>query len=233
MYKRQVLKEYEEFNFYRVTQKIFNFCNLDLSSFYLDILKDRLYTYAKKSKERLSAQTALYYILERLVKLIAPILSFTAEECFLSFPGWGKRKDSIYLYEFGENFYPEYEDRQILEKWEKILLLRESVLKEIERKREEGLIGSSLEAEIVICADSDKLYFLKEYEDILREVFIVSSVKVKEGKFSVEVNKAKGSKCSRCWNYKEEVGKDKEFPQLCQRCISIIKGGEDEKEKNS
>ncbi|OQX87966.1 MAG: isoleucine--tRNA ligase [Candidatus Omnitrophica bacterium 4484_70.2] len=230
---KEVIKEYEKFNFYKVTQKIFNFCNLDLSSFYLDILKDRLYTYAKKSKERLSAQTALYYILERLVKLIAPILSFTAEECFLSFPGWEKKKESIYLYEFEENFCPEYEDKQILEKWKEILLLRESVLKEIERRREEGLIGSSLEAEVVIYAEGEKFYFLREYEDILREVFIVSSVKVKEGAFSIEVNKAKGSKCSRCWNYKEEVGKDKEFPQLCQRCISIIKGGGNENEKNS
>ena len=226
LFWEEVLKDYENFSFYKVCQKIFNFCNLDLSSFYLDILKDRLYTYAKNSKERRSAQTALYYILERIVKLIAPILSFTAEEVLFSFPLGDKKKESIYLYEFNENLYPSYRNEEILKKWEHILSLREKVLKEIERKREEKIIGSSLETEVTLFFEDEDYKFYKNCEEILREAFIVSKVEVKRGKFLIQVNKAKGEKCLRCWNYKEDVGKDKEYPHLCSRCILIVKNKE-------
>lgn len=235
LFWEEILKDYENFSFYKVCQKIFNFCNLDLSSFYLDILKDRLYTYAKNSKERRSAQTVLYYILERIVKLIAPILSFTAEEVHLSFPSWNNKKESIYLYEFESNLYPSYRNEEILKKWERILSLREKVLKEIERKREEKIIGSSLEAEIILFFENEDYEFYKNYTEVLREVFIVSKVNIKKGQFLIQVNRAKGEKCLRCWNYKEEVGKNKEFPYLCSRCISVIKeqkGGMNEESKN-
>ena len=180
------------------------------------------------SKQRRSAQTALYYILERIVKLIAPILSFTAEEVLFSFPLGDKKKESIYLYEFDENLYPSYRNEEILKKWERILSLREKVLKEIERKREEKIIGSSLEAEVILFFEDEDYKFYKNCEEILREAFIVSKVEIKKGKFLIQINKAKGKKCLRCWNYKEDVGKDKEFPYLCSRCILIIKSRKEE-----
>ena len=222
---RDVLNDYENFSFHKVYQKIFNFCNIELSSFYLDILKDRLYTYSPNSKERKSAQNVLYYILRVLIKMIAPILSFTAEETYGCFFNWKNKKESIYLHNFQEDFHQDYLDEELIQRGKKILALRGQVLKEIEKKRESGFIGSSLEAEVKLSFNANDYNFYKDRQELLREVFIVSSLSIKKGNFKIEIKKAKGKKCLRCWNWNQNVGKDKNHPELCPRCIKVLKGG--------
>ncbi len=220
----EVIKDYNTYTFHRAFQKIYNFCNIDLSSFYLDILKDRLYTYSPTSEGRKSAQNVLFHILKQLIKLIAPVLTFTAEEAFLHFSSWEGRKDSIYLHTFDETdlLSP---DEDVLKAGEKIMALRERVLKRIEEKRESGVIGTSLEAKVTVVCDDGDYEFFKSREDILREVFIVSCVEVERGSPDIYVDRADGKKCVRCWNWRKDVGEDEQHPQLCARCVDVIKGG--------
>jgi len=222
---QEVIACYEDFSFYKVCQKMFNFCNLDLSSFYLDILKDRLYTFSRYSEARKSAQFVLYQVLDVLLKLIAPILSFTAEEAYLA---WGRSAESggsIFLSSFAKKYPKEWFDGDILKRWEKIFSLREQVLKEIEKKRESGAVGSSLEAEVFVkCTGKDYSLYTK-YQDTLSEVFIVSSVSIEEGDFAIIIEKAKGKKCLRCWNWSEGVGGNLEYPDICNKCVKALKGG--------
>ena len=217
---KDIVSFYENFSLYKVCQEIFNFCNITLSSFYLDILKDKLYTFSPNSKERRSAQFVLFYILKVLLKLISPILSFTAEEAYLSF---FKDRKSVFLLSLDDEY--NYYDKNLIEKYDKILKLREIVLKEIETIREKDIIGSSLEAEVFLYFEDD-YDFYKDLDDILREIFIVSKVYIKRGEFKIEVVKSNYNKCARCWNYREEVGRDLEFKDLCSRCIKVIRGGE-------
>lgn len=220
---QEVIACYEDFSFYRVCQKMFNFCNLDLSSFYLDILKDRLYTSSRCSEARKSAQFVLYQTLDVLLKLIAPILSFTAEEAYRT---WGRAAESggsIFLSSFAKKYPKEWSDGGILKRWERIFSLREQVLKEIEKKREGGDIGSSLEADVLIKCRGKDYSFYKKHQDILSEVFIVSSVLIEEGDFALVVEKAKGEKCLRCWNWGEGVGGNLEYPGLCNKCLKALK----------
>jgi len=220
---QEVIACYEDFSFYKVCQKMFNFCNLDLSSFYLDILKDRLYTFSRYSEARKSAQFVLYQVLDVLLKLIAPILSFTAEEAYLA---WGRSAESggsIFLSPFVKKYPKEWSDADILKRWERIFSLREQVLKEIERRREGGTIGSSLETEVFVKCKGKDYSFYKNYQDILSEVFIVSSVSIQEGDFSIVVEKAKGKKCLRCWNWSEGVGGNLEYPDICNKCLRALK----------
>ncbi|MDP8290480.1 MAG: class I tRNA ligase family protein, partial [Candidatus Susulua stagnicola] len=214
---------YEDFSFYKVCQKIFNFCNLDLSSFYLDILKDRLYTFSQHSGPRKSAQFVLYQILEVLLKLIAPILSFTAEEAYLAWDRPTENKDSIFLSSFAKEYPKKWFNQEILKNWEKIFFLREQVLKEIEKKRESGVVGSSLEAEVFINCKGEDYSFYKKYQNIFNEIFIVSSVSIKEGDFVINIEKAKGKKCLRCWNWSDSVGQNSEHPDICNKCSKALK----------
>ncbi len=212
---------YDKFLFYKVYQKIYEFCNITLSSFYLDILKDRLYTFSPNSLERRSAQTVLYYIINFIIKVIAPILSFTAEEAY-SYLKEENKKDSVFLSEWPD--YSGFKNNQLESEFRKIFDLREKTLKALEEKRSQGLIRSSLEAEVVIEAGSSDFEFLKKREDILREVFIVSKVSVEKAeRFSLKVERAKGKKCLRCWNWREEVGRDEQFKEVCSRCISVLR----------
>jgi isoleucyl-tRNA synthetase len=220
---KEILKCYEDFSFYKACQKIFNFCNLDLSSFYLDILKDRLYTFPQGSKPRRSGQFVLYHILEVLLKLISPILSFTAEEAYLAKGKPEKSKESIFVSRLDAAGIESFIDQELLEAWKKIISLRGQVLKEIEKKREQGLIGSSLEAEVRLNFREADYKFYKSYQEILREVFIVSSVLIEEGSFEIIVNKAQGKKCLRCWNWSASVGKSDKYSDICSRCIEALK----------
>ncbi len=222
-FQQETIACYEDFSFYKVCQKIFNFCNLDLSSFYLDILKDRLYTFSQYSEERKSAQFVLYQILEVLLKLIAPILSFTAEEAYLVWDRPEENKDSIFLSSFAKEYPKEWSNQEILKNWERIFSLREQVLKEIEKKREEGIVGSSLETEVSISCKSEDYSFYKKYQDTLNEVFIVSSVTIEEGSFAIVVEKARGQKCLRCWNWSDSVGQNTEHPDICNKCSKALK----------
>ncbi|MBN2120792.1 MAG: isoleucine--tRNA ligase [Candidatus Omnitrophica bacterium] len=219
---REIENYYDKFLFYKVYQKIYEFCNITLSSFYLDILKDRLYTLSSKSKERKSAQTVLWYILNFLLKSVASLLSFTAEEGYSYFEEDNK-KESIFFSAWPD--YGNFKEPGLQEGFMRICGLREKVLKGLEEKRAEGLIGSSLEAEVILgFADSKELEFFSLRKGILQEVFIVSGLSIeKADKFFVKVNKAKGVKCPRCWNYRQDIGSDTGFKDICLRCAKALK----------
>ena len=155
--------------------------------------------------------------------MIAPILSFTAEEAHKVFLNQEDRQVSIYLHNFKEDVSPHYRDKELEKKWKKILSLRDIVLKEIEKKRESQIIGSSLEAEVRLTFPNEKYLFYKDLYDTLREVFIVSKVEITEGKEKIEIKRAKGKKCLRCWNYREDVGIDKNYPDICGKCLNVLK----------
>ncbi|MBU4560756.1 isoleucine--tRNA ligase [bacterium] len=220
----KVTNAYHNFSFYQFYHLVHNFCAIQLSSFYFDILKDRLYTQGKDSLERRSAQTALYEILLVLVKIMAPILPYTTEEVwnYLS----SKEEESVHLSDWPK-INERFVNKKLEERWERLISIREMVLTSLEKARKEKRIGNSLEAEVEI--HSKKEYeFLKEYEKNLPALFIVSGIRLvlaeEEGEeIVVKVGKASGEKCSRCWNYSTEVGKSKEHSTLCPRCIRVIK----------
>jgi isoleucyl-tRNA synthetase len=227
---QECVKGYEAYHFHRVYSAIYNFCTVDMSAFYLDILKDRLYTAATHSHERRSAQTALWTILDTLVRLLAPVLSFTSEEVYSAMHEGLPTEDkaeSVHMLLFPEIRKRPYCE-SLLEEWEKIRLMREPVLKALEEIRQSGAIGNSLEAKIRIRASEDNAATLLRHKDDLRYIFIVSQAEVsvdasaKDG-LEVEVAKADGTKCERCWNYSPTVGDDAEFTTLCERCIPVVK----------
>lgn len=214
----KVVRYYDNFEFYKVYQEVYQFCIVELSNFYLDVLKDRLYTFEKGGLPRRSAQSALWQITIILVKAIAPIIPFSAEEI------WQFLKDkdaqSVHLSRFQLN--SKYIDAQLENKWYNLIQFRAYVLKAIEEKRAKAQIGSSLEAELNIGIDADSR-FLKDFREILAEVFIVSKVSLEPSNEPyIKVTKAEGLKCARCWNYSELTGSNKEHPQICPKCIAAI-----------
>jgi len=219
---RDVTEAFEGFLYHEVTSLIYKFCIVDISSFYLDVLKDRLYTSGKGSKERRSAQSVLFKILDILARELAPLIPFTAEEIWKHFKG----KSSVHLSDWpgvdAGAIDPGLEDR-----WSRLGGLRTEVLKALEEKRIAKLIGSPLEAKIKLYIKSDSEYnFLSQYLQDLPSIFIVSQVELKKaGERAIEVGKADGSKCSRCWNWSAFVGKDKLHPMLCKRCRDIVERG--------
>ena len=210
-------KGYENFEFYKVYQEIYQFCILNMSNFYLDILKDRLYTARKDGLSRRSAQTALYRIMIILVKAVAPILPFTAEELWQHLKS--REAESAHL--SGWPLENKYIDAELENKWYNLLQFRAVVLKAIEEKRASGEIGSSLEAGLIIGLGESR-GFLKCFDN-LNEVFIVSAVSLEDSKEDyIKVEKAKGDKCPRCWNYSQETGKDEKHPELCPKCLNAL-----------
>jgi len=216
---KEVTGSFERFMFHEVTSSIYKFCILDMSNFYLDILKDRLYTFGAGSKARRSGQTVLYKILSVLTRLIAPITPFTAEEIW----GYFNKEGSVHLAD-----WPEAEndliDAGLEASWQRLINLREEVLKALEEKRITKLIGSPLEAKVILISGSEEeRNFLNKYSDILRYIFIVSQVELARGdKKDIQVAKADGKKCSRCWNWSALVGENKDNPTLCERCIGVV-----------
>ena len=211
---REVTGSFERFMFHEATSAIYKFCILDMSNFYLDILKDRLYTFGAGSKARRSGQIVLYKILSVLTRLMAPITPFTAEEIW----GYFNKTGSVHLAD-----WPKAEncliDADLEAGWQKLINLREEVLKALEEKRIAKLIGSPLEAKVVIAAAKEKYEFLNKYLPDLRYIFIVSQVELVKGdKLNIRVLKADGKKCGRCWNWSSLVGEDKANPTLCERC---------------
>ena len=221
-----VLDHYENFRFYKVLHEIFNFCNIDLSSFYLDILKDRLYTFSPKSTQRRSAQFVLSQVFEIIVRLIAPILSFTAEEAYSSYNATKNKKGSIFITAFSDISTKDWLDEDLTEQWQRIMVLRSQVLKEIENKREAGVIGSSLEASITLSLPDKDYTFFKERSDELQEVFIVSEVSITQGELKIKVDKSNNPKCPRCWNFRNDIGTDMQFNEVCGKCARALKGGQ-------
>jgi isoleucyl-tRNA synthetase len=214
----RAVKGYEDYDFQSTYNAIYNFCTVALSARYFDIIKDRLYIFAPKSKERRSAQTALYKITDSLCRLMSPILVFTSDEAWESIPG--QRVPSVHVAEFGK---AEAVDTDLLTRWERVFAIRDEVLKALEEARNAKQIGSSLEAKVVLTADADTTRFLLDYFDQLRYIFIVSQVEVHEGDtMGVEIRKADGSKCERCWNYSVRVGEFEKYPTVCERCVKAL-----------
>ncbi len=222
---------YNAFDFHIVFHAIHNFCVVDMSNFYLDIIKDRLYCEKPDSKLRRSAQTAIYRILSAISRLVAPILSFTADEIWSYMNHCASENpESVFLNDMPEKSGMTYSD-EFVAKWDYIYNLRVDAKKALELKRADKVIGSSLEADLVIAAgdDYEKLAGIK---DILPAVFIVSRVDIEnaaEGEFKGEatglgftVKKACGKKCERCWIYSDTVGKSEEHPTLCERCAHTV-----------
>jgi isoleucyl-tRNA synthetase len=227
----EVTRYYEEFAFHKIYHRVNHFCVVDLSAFYFDVLKDRLYTFAANSSKRRSAQTAMWKISEALVRLLAPIMSFTCDEVWGYLPKSSKRAESVHLTLFpspaeilGENISLKGDDD-----WTTLRFVRDEVLKKLEDARGQNLIGGGLEARVLVTAAEPAYSVLARYSNQLRYLFIVSDVSLVAGAGNgaggaqVEVWKAAGRKCERCWNYSIYVGEDKEYPGVCERCSAVLK----------
>jgi isoleucyl-tRNA synthetase len=220
--QRQVLKDYEEFEFHFVVQKLQAFCSEDLGGFYLDILKDRLYTSAKDSRARRSAQSALYHITHSLLRLMAPVLSFTADEAWPIFTR--NEKDSVLLHTWHQ--FPNA-GGDLCERWDEIRVARSEVQRELEALRAAGKIGSALQAEVEIHAAGDRYPLLSSLGDDLRFVFNTSQAKVVHGTHEIMVRPSEHRKCERCWHYRADVGADPAHAQICGRCtVNLYGSGE-------
>jgi isoleucyl-tRNA synthetase len=217
---------YDEFAFHKVYRAVYDFATTDLSNIYFDVLKDRLYTSAAKSKARRSAQTALYRLAQALVRLLAPILSFTTEEVWGHLGGAGSVHTAYFPEpsELSEGLGTEHRAR--VENWNKLLPLRDEVLKSLEAARQEKVIGAPLEASVRLSADDSLYPLLEEYASELPGLFIVSQVKLArqaEPGFSATIERAPGVKCDRCWKYTEDVGSDSELPAVCASCAAAVR----------
>jgi len=215
-------RAYSDYEFHRVYKLIDNFCGVALSRIYHDILKDRLYTYAANSFERRSSQTAMNIISDTLLKVAAPVLTFTADEAFSFKKGAEFSEDSIHLQSFPE-LGDEYRDDALAKKMDRIFELRDRVNEELEKLRQNKTIGKSLEAEaeIMVGSSGEDAAILEEFEKSLPEIFIVSSVKIVEGKFettAVQAHKAEGTRCIRCWR----ILKDLDDDGVCPRCRAAM-----------
>ena len=231
----KVVEAYSAYEFHTVYHLLHNFCGTDMSAIYLDILKDRLYCSAADSPSRKSAQTTLSHILTALVKLMAPILPFTAEELWRYLPPEGGRGESVHLSSFPQ-FDHTHSDSHLHEKWQRLFQVRNTVLKVLEEKRAGKLIGNSLEAEVDLEAPENLYLFLKSCQDILEDLFIVSKVTLSKPHsdkeltletsleaLEVKISRAPGKKCERCWKYSETVGENCDHPTICHRCSKVVK----------
>jgi len=215
----KVLAAYEVYDFQAAYNVLYNFCTITLSARYFDIIKDRLYIFAPRSVERRSAQTALYRIADSLCRLLSPILVFTSDEAWENLPG--QREPSVHIAEFP--VAEKTDNNELAANWERIFSMRDEVMKSLEDARNAKLIGSPLEAKLVITADAATTRFLLGYYPQLRYIFIVSQVEVHEGdEFGVTIQKADGQKCERCWNYSTRVGEFTQYPTVCERCADAI-----------
>lgn len=231
---QRVEKAYDDFEFHIVFHSLHNFCAVDMSAFYLDILKDRLYTAKAKSIERRSGQTAMHAILSAMVRVMAPVLSFTADEVW-SYMRDGSKEKSVFLASF-PRVEGKYLDKALEERWDRIIAVRGEVAKVLEALRRDKKIGHSLDAEVTLYAVPELYELLNKYRKDLAFIFIVSSVKIlKEEEaradaytsdivkgLRVTAGQAKGTKCGRCWMYSETVGTVKEHPGICSRCASNL-----------
>ncbi|MCL6610816.1 MAG: isoleucine--tRNA ligase [Peptococcaceae bacterium] len=231
----RVLAAYREYEYHVVYHAVHNFCTVDMSALYLDIIKDRLYTSPPASPARRSAQTVLYEVLYALVRLLAPVLAFTSEEIWRYVPKNGDMPVSVQLCDMpGVN--EDYLDPALEKKWDRLLDLRAVVTRALEKARQDKVIGNSLEALVELYVSGEVHDFLLPVKDDLATLFIVSGVAVSrepaQGEavadeeipgFAVMVRRAPGAKCERCWNYHEAVGRDGEHPALCPRCVEVVR----------
>ncbi|MDR3055630.1 MAG: isoleucine--tRNA ligase [Zoogloeaceae bacterium] len=219
--QREVTANYDAYEFHPIAQALQNFCSEDLGAFYVNILKDRIYTTAEKSRSRRSAQSALWHITQTLVRLMAPILSFTAEEIWQTLTQ--NPDDSVMLHTWHE-LPAVSNEAKLATRWTHINAARTEVLKALEILRTEGKIGADLQAAVTLTAEGEPYEALAALGDDLKFVFITSAATLKKGKFAVEVAPTPGVKCERCWHVREEVGANAEHPDLCERCVSNLYG---------
>jgi len=233
--QKEIIEHYENYEFLQVCQKISHFCSLDLGGFYLDIIKDRQYTSGKNSHARRSAQTALYHIAEALVRWIAPVLSFTADEIWQNIPG--ERSASVQLETWYQGLSEMPESAALNAAfWQRVMDVKTAVNKELEAQRGEGLVRSSLEAKVTLFASAELKPVLEQLADELRFVLITSEVSVQDFTeaqgaaetdvpgLAVKVEKIDATKCERCWHHREDVGVDERHEQLCARCVENVEG---------
>ena len=221
----KIIRAYQDYEYHVIFHAIYNFFTVELSSFYLDVLKDRLYCSTENSVLRKSGQTALFHLLKTTLLLMAPILPFTTEEAWEFMPDFKGKKESVHLQLF-PHFEEEWLGPEAFKEWERLVLLREKVLKELEIARESKLIGNSLEAYLKLKTPSSEKELLSKYEKELPSFFIVSEIELEthQGEeFGVEVKKASGEKCQRCWNYSPYVGSSAEYPLFCKRCEEVVR----------
>jgi isoleucyl-tRNA synthetase len=238
----KILRWYEEFEFHRIYHAVNEFANVDLSALYAEVLKDRLYTFAPNSPARRAAQTVLWKITEALARLVAPILSFLADEVWQYLPADQNRSASIHTELFPKPDELAADNSELLEDWRKLLDIRDETLVALEAERKAGKIGKALEAKVLIeCFTRDEQYqLLKRYEKSLKELFNVSDVAItfapdSAGAATTEtieliekrnirprVLPADGAKCTRCWNYRTDIGVDPRWPTVCGRCAGAL-----------
>ncbi len=219
----RVTEAYNNYTFHAIYHAVQNFCTVDLSALYLDIVKDRIYVEHKNSVKRRASQTVIYETLVSLLKLIAPILSSTAEEMWSYLKGYVK-EESVFLTAFPSS-RKELIKPQIEEEWEKVWRIRELANKKIEEKRAEKVIGHSLDTKIVINASKSDFALLSKLDDELKDVFIVSQIELQPGGSETEITvfKADGKKCERCWQYATDLSAATEkFPNTCKRCADTL-----------
>jgi len=231
---RECCAWFDNFEFHRVYHAIHDFCAVDLSAFYFDVLKDRLYTFAPKNRGRRSGQTAVYRIASALLRLITPTLVFTSEEIWKHFPRCAADPASVHMAMFPVADELERAlDESRSKNWEKLMGLREQVLQVLELARAEKRISSSLQAQVTLRAGGDTARLLKKYAAFLPALFIVSQVEIEDLNSSpatstpgyvesIFVSPAKGAKCERCWNYSTHVGESAEYPTICERCQAAL-----------
>jgi len=220
---------YDSYEFHLLYHGLHNFCAVDLSAFYLDILKDRVYTSAPGSRARRAAQTSMHLILDALVRLMAPVLAFTADEVWQAMPKQGDERESVHLAEFPP-IRPDLLDEALEARWGVLLSVRDEVLKALEPARKAKLIGTSLEAQVELRVEPALLPILTRYEAELPMLCIVSAVRVGSlteaeaagKKMDVRVERADGAKCARCWTYSESVGRSIPYPDACGRCAGVL-----------
>ena len=220
----RVLRAYDEYDYATIFQWLNSFTTVDLSAFYADVSKDRLYTFGARSAERRSAQSAMYQMADGLARLLAPILSFTADELWRFLPGAREKSVHLAMFPSGVALVP-FLDRDLLDRWAKLLAVRERVLAEIEPLRKSKQIGSSLQAKVVLAASEKELAFLRRYARDLPMLFIVSDVELLSGgtdEVRVTIERAGGVKCERCWRYVGKVSSDAAWAGLCGRCQDAL-----------
>ena len=225
----KVAGAYEKYEFHQVYHSVRNFCVIDMSNFYLDVLKDRLYTEKQDSKSRRAAQTAIYIILDALTRMISPILSYTSEEIWKYIPHKATHDSESILF----NDMPKTVDVKVTDDfmltWEKIHNLRDDVKKALEEAVKAKKIKKSLDAKVILNCGGEYFDFAKSVENELKSAFIVSEVEVKDAgttdasSLSIDIELAQGEKCERCWEHSTTVGQDSEHPTLCARCVNVLK----------
>ena len=221
----KVRTSYDNYEFHIVYHSIHNFCVVDMSNFYLDVLKDRLYTEKADSLSRRAAQTVIYVILDAMTRMIAPLLAYTSDEIWKYMPhSSNENAEHVIFNEIPENIAIDVDDK-FMAFWDRIHELRDNVKKSLEFLIKDKTIKGSLEAKVTLCAGGETLEFLKKAEPELCAAFIVSEVEIVDngGELEIKPEKAEGEKCERCWAISKTVGQCAEHPTICLRCVQNLK----------